>query len=212
MKAIRRVKLLHLCACLAAAFGLVAVSCSREEAAERTILPEDVSLMTGDVVFRLGGGAMSYAVAYMDRDGAYSHVGIVVDSAGRKMVVHAVPGEPDFNGDPDRVKMDTPEHFFSAMNANAGEICRPENPEIGERAAAAAMAYYRRGALFDHRYNADDTTEVYCTELIVRAFEKAGHSLVGPPTHEFELPGVHTVCWLPSDIYHSSYLKRISIF
>lgn len=26
------------------------------------------------------------------------------------MIVHAVPDEPDFEGDPDRVKMETPEN------------------------------------------------------------------------------------------------------
>ena len=35
-----------------------------------------------------------------DRGGSYSHVGMVVDSCGVMMVVHAVPDEPDYEGDP----------------------------------------------------------------------------------------------------------------
>ena len=44
----------------------------------------------------------SQAVLLAEKDGAYSHTGIVVDSAGVLMIVHAVPGEPDFEGDEDR--------------------------------------------------------------------------------------------------------------
>ncbi len=201
-----RIYVLWLCA------NMIVFSCSKLQPAERSILPEDVSLMEGDVVFRLGGGAMSYAVAYVDRGGAYSHVGIVVDSAGQKMIVHAVPGEPDFEGDPDRVKMDTPERFFSTLNAKAGEVCRPQDGELAKRASVIAKEYYRQRILFDHRYDGNDSSELYCTELVVKAFEKAGQPLVGEPTHEFEMPGVHTVCWLPSDLHHSPHLKSISIF
>ena len=75
------------------------------------IMPDDCTLHTGDVVFRRGSGLTSRTVIALDEKGEYSHVGIVVDSAGVKMVVHAVPDEPDFEGDPDRVKMDTPEQF-----------------------------------------------------------------------------------------------------
>ena len=62
----------------------------------RSILPETVELRAGDVVFRRGGGLTSRAVLMADAQGQYSHIGIVVDSAGQKMIVHAVPGEPDF--------------------------------------------------------------------------------------------------------------------
>ena len=115
MKEIRQIGLCQLFVWMMVLCGVALVGCSQSAPAERSILPPDVVLQTGDVVFRLGGGAMSHAVAYIDRDGAYSHVGIVVDSAGKKMIVHAVPGEPDFDGDPDRVKMDTPERFFSSI-------------------------------------------------------------------------------------------------
>ena len=47
-----------------------------------TILPEDVELRAGDVVFRKGSGFTSQAVLIAEKGGAYSHTGIVVDSAG----------------------------------------------------------------------------------------------------------------------------------
>lgn len=90
--------------------AIMLASCGEKE--QRSILPEGCELHAGDVVFRRGSGLTSHAVLAADRYGAYSHIGIVVDSCGVMMVVHAVPGEPDYEGDPDRVKMDTPKRFF----------------------------------------------------------------------------------------------------
>ena len=87
---------------------LVLTACSDNTGREGSILPADLQLQEGDVVFRRGGGFTSHAVLMADRGGIYSHVGIVADSAGQLMVVHAVPGEPDYEGDEDRVKMDCP--------------------------------------------------------------------------------------------------------
>lgn len=49
-----------------------------------TIFPAGCELKTGDIVFRRGGGISSHAVMMADRNGRYSHVGIVVDSAGKR--------------------------------------------------------------------------------------------------------------------------------
>ena len=94
---------------------LLLMSCSGKEG-EGTILPDGLELAEGDIVFRRGTGLMSHTVVAAD-GGKYSHMGIVVDSAGVKMVVHAVPDEPDFPGDVDRVKMELPSKFFSTFNA-----------------------------------------------------------------------------------------------
>ena len=91
------------------------------------ILPVGTELREGDVVLRMGGGVTSHAVVAADRGGQYSHVGIVVDSCGHPMIVHAVPGEPDFAGDVDRVKMDSPEKFFSSMTASCGAVRQPDH-------------------------------------------------------------------------------------
>ena len=100
------------------------------------IMPANCTLHIGDVVLRRGSGLTSRTVLALDEKGEYSHVGIVVDSAGVKMVVHAVPDEPDYEGDPDRVKMDTPEQFFSSVYAQTGEVCRYKDSLAARKAAA----------------------------------------------------------------------------
>ena len=179
---------------------------------EHTLLPDDSDIRPGDLLFRRGTGLTSHTVLLADKGGQYSHVGIAVDSAGTIMVVHAVPGEPDYEGDPDRVKMEPATKFYSSINASAGEICRHQDPAIGEKAAAAALAIYQKGMLFDHQYDSADTTKMYCTELVMAAYHQAGCELTGPPTHSYDIPGIKCTCWLPSDLYHSKYMKSVRLF
>lgn len=192
---------------------LLSVGCSeRQPAGHSSILPPKTVLREGDVVFRIGGGLASKAVLSIDPDGAYSHVGIVVRVGRRLMIVHAVPDEHEFDGDVDRVKLDAPDRFFDSHRALAGEVCRPDDAGVAQRAALTALATYRRGTLFDHDYNAADTTRMYCTELVAYAFDRAGRPIVGPPTHRFAVPGSKVVCWLPSDIHDSHFLRSIIKF
>ena len=152
--------------------SLLAISCSRTKG-ERSILPDGMVLADGDIVFRRGTGLMSHTVVAAD-GGRYSHVGIVVDSAGVKMIVHAVPDEPDFPGDIDRVKMESPRKFFSTINANVGEVMRHTDRNVAREAAREAMRLYRCGLLFDHDYDDNDSTKLYCSELVERAYISAG--------------------------------------
>ena len=128
------------------------------------------------------------------------------------MVVHAVPGEPDFEGDPDRVKMDRPEHFFSSQYTSIGEVCRTPDTAAAQRAALAALAVYHRHTLFDHDYDDADTAKMYCTELIVHAYARAGLPLVGAERHEVRLPMLSADCIFPSDIRNSRQLETVITF
>ena len=192
----------------------VAMLASCAETEQRSILPEGCELRTGDVVFRRGSGLTSRAVLAADRNGAYSHIGIVVDSCGVMMVVHAVPGEPDYEGDPDRVKMDTPQRFFSSMNARIGEVKRLRGDSATALwAARFAVDVYKRGTLFDHDYDDSDTTKMYCCELIDFVYRKAGRPLAGQKRHYFHLPGLNPIrCILPSDICNSGELDTVMSF
>lgn len=191
---------------------LALTACSDNIGREGSILPADLQLQEGDVVFRRGGGFTSHAVLIADKGGAYSHVGIVADSAGQLVVIHAVPGEPDYEGDEDRVKMERPADFFMKSRADCGAVCRPKDSIAGQQAAQRAMACYRQGMLFDHNYDDGDTTAMYCTELVVYAYGKSRRPLSGLQHHHLHLVGFESECLLPSDLLHCKNFKLITSF
>jgi len=173
-----------------------------------TIFPQDVTLTPGDVVFRRGSGVTSHAVLIAEKGGAYSHVGIVVDSAGVPMVVHAVPYEDD----EDRVKMESPHDFFATMRAQEGAVYRHDDSDVARQAAEAAVRVYRRGVLFDHSYDDSDTTKMYCTELVVFAYGKTSKPLSGISSRHLHLVGFESDCILPSALLECKDLKKVATF
>lgn len=176
-----------------------------------TLLPPGLQLHAGDVVLRLGNSVASHAVTALDSKGEYSHTGIVVDSCGVMMVVHAVPDEPDYEGDPDRVKMETPEEFFATSRALSGEILRPTDSVAAARAAAVALDTYHRHTLFDHHYDDHDTVSMYCTELVTHAYHRAGVELVDGERHHISTPWMEVQCFFPSDLLRSPFLKSVCL-
>lgn len=177
------------------------------------IIPDGLGLRPGDVVLRRGGGFTSRAVLFADAGGQYSHVGMVVDSAGTMMIVHAVPGEPDYAGDPDRVKMERPSVYYGSDRADIGCVMRCADSAAARRAADAAMRVYRRGTLFDHDYDDSDTTLMYCCELVEFAYTAAGQPLLDARRHDISIPGLrlgHVI--LPSDFCRSQALRRVAEF
>lgn len=178
----------------------------------KSILPTGCRLLPGDVVFRRGGGVTSHAVLMADGGGVYSHVGIVVDSCGVAMIVHAVPDEPDFEGDSDRVKMDAPDVFFRKSRAAQGAVLRHRDSVAARRAAVEALALYGRHVAFDHDYDDHDTTRMYCTELVTYTFRRAGHPLRGISHQHLRFLDIDADCVLPSELLQCKDLQQIIQF
>lgn len=198
-------------ALLAVVGALICVSCAEDSAvANQTIFPDSVDLHPGDLAFRCGGSLDSHAVLIADNGGDFSHVGIVVDNDGKKMIVHAVPDEPEFEGDVDRVKMETPQKFFIRKNAVYGQIRRFADSAIADRASKVALNVFRRGTLFDSEFNISDTTRMYCTELIIFAYERAGAPIEIKPRHKASWMDYESI--MPSDIVDTGKFKTIVSF
>lgn len=192
---------------------LCILACSdRDQVQGGTILPAEVELKAGDVVFRRGSGFASQVVLMAEQGGTYSHVGIVADSAGVPMIVHAVPEERDYDGDEDRVKLERPEKFFDRTKAREGAVYRHQDAEVARHAAQRAMKTYCRGTLFDHSYDDSDTTQMYCTELVTHAYAETKRPLTGLVRHHLHLVGFEADCILPSDIQRCPELKLVTTF
>ena len=170
-------------------------------------------LREGDLLFRRGIGVLGRAVGATDDEGRFSHVGIAVKVDNEWRVVHAVPDEPDFEGDFDRVKCEPIERFYDEFRAGNGAVYRPnvsnETIAVAVRNALRLSAERRP---FDHDYDLGDTTALYCTELVEYVFGLGGVSMSeGRQTH-VNFPSMTVDYIMPSDLTKNNKLNPIFSF
>lgn len=126
----------------------------------------------GDLALRCGWGAESKMVTTRSQ-AIYSHIGILhYDSLHAEwQVIHAVPGEDE----PELVKAEPVALFFSHERARNGAWARVDSPDsIAQRAVQYALRKVEEKILFDNNYLLEDSTELYCTELVWRAYKAQG--------------------------------------
>lgn len=188
--------------------GLFLCTCNSSDEKAEFIFPKDI-LKEGDIVFRCGNSMVSRVVLAADKMGMYSHIGIVVKSGNEWKIVHAVPGEPDFEGDTDRVKEDSIQKFFSPQLALSGAVLRINNDSLAQKAAAKAIEILKRNVLFDHDYDLDDTTKMYCTEFIHFIYNGLGIDLTEGRRSNINAPSMSGTYIFPSDIQLNKDLQII---
>ena len=168
------------------------------------------SLRDGDLALRQGTGLDSEAVLRLDSAGGqYSHIGIVVNDNGKWKVVHAVPGES--RDGIDMVKIEPIDTFFLSTRAAHGAVMRLRGCSAVAAREAAQSAARLVGVPFDYNYNWQDTTRLYCTQLIAVAYSSAGIDLLsGVP----RLSGRNTknIIVFPGDIASNDSLTTIFRF
>lgn len=193
---------------------LIVVSFSCKDKSETTdiILPEEM-FADGDLVFRRGMGIMSRVVLAADEKGVFSHVGILKRMNGVWYVIHAVPDELEYEGDVDRVKIEPLSKFYKFDRASRGAVMRYEEDSVAAgRAADWAVEIARRGTLFDHKYNLEDTAEMYCTELVTFVYGKSGIDLSEGRRTEMHVPALGGIYIMPGDLTENKKLKLIYQF
>ncbi len=199
----------HIIAILVIVISFGMTQCVSAEQKQTIQIPID-KLQQGDIAFRRGEGIISEVVIHSDTKGMYSHIGVIVKHNDSLKVVHAVPGEPDFKGDFDRVKLEPIELFFAPARASRGEIMRISLPDstlniINNFAIEKALKKIK----FDHDYNINDTTELYCTELVQLLFSHVGISLAENRSTAINIPGMSGNYIMPSDIYENKELISV---
>jgi hypothetical protein len=188
----------------------VTTACHKGDTTVKAVLPADSLLREGDLVFRRGVGLISRAVLAADEHGRFSHIGIIVRKGNNWMVVHAVPGEPEFKGDSDRVKMEPVASFFSSEKAKSGAIMRVNaRSAVCCAAARRAEALYRKRVLFDYAYDLQDSARMYCTELIEYVYRLEKVDISGGKLTSIHIPGFNGKFLLPGDVLQSKKLTMI---
>ncbi len=173
----------------------------------------------GDLAFRIGRGFYSEMLQMLKKPSPdtlyYSHIGLVVNTMPGQgngwRIIHAVPEEPDFKNDFDRVKISTPEEFFSPDMASHGELVHT-GVEFPRHLVDEALGYVRDSIRFDKNFDLEDSTSLYCTELIHRLYCKLGTDLTeGRRSDEFSTIFKHPIIQ-PVDIWLYKGKDRYFIF
>ena len=200
----RRVVPILLFVLLTAASG-----CQRRQNIMVYTFPDTVQLRTGDLVFRAGISRESRAVTALDRQGGYTHVGMVVLDRGEWRVLHAVPNEHVAEQEEDSVKLEPIGDFFRSDRAMRGGVYRyPLAPDDTMRLLRRGLALYHvRHPLFDNRFDENDTNAFYCTELVCFLYLQAvGVDLSEGRRHNLPLYPDLIFC---SDVLRNTNLEKV---
>jgi hypothetical protein len=165
-------------------------------------------LQHGDLVFRQGRGMSSQFVNFADKERSYSHIGILVKDSSGWYVIHAVPGESDETDGQEFIKRDPIERFFGYDRTVEGIVVRFDlTDEIRDQVVEKTLKFYQQKRLFDHQYRLSDTTVLYCTELVYRAFLVADIDLTEGRRHA--IPLFKEPIIFPSDILKNNTLQEV---
>ena len=126
-------------------------------------------LKNGDLVLRCGRSAESYAVYLADHNSEFTHIGIIAIQNNTAYVIHAVPHKRK------TVKKEKLSTFLNKKNASQFAVYRSNYPTlILQNVVDAAEEFYVQKIEFDSSYNLNNSSKLYCTELVLKAFEKGG--------------------------------------
>lgn len=141
------------------------------------VLYDTTDMRTGDLVFRNGLGNESLLVTTTS-NGDYSHIGMAYHTNKGWYVIHAVPGENE-KDQPEYIKLEPISEFYNPERACAGGTARVDcSDEVAQAAVRHALYKKDKGVIFDNDYDMDDTTELYCTELVRLCYINQGVDLV----------------------------------
>lgn len=173
--------------------------------------PDERLFRDGDLIFRSGTGLDSWLIEFLDGRFAYSHVGLVDFRDGFAQVVHIEPGNETARGD---VRREALAEFLSAAKAEGFAVYRVASatPRRVAEALGVVQGFESAGVTFDHRLDLESADEMYCSELVWRAYLAAGIDLSATESERFRFPlGRRPVVKL-SDLAHAPDMELVTSF
>lgn len=165
-------------------------------------------LRDGDIIFRRGISLVSNIVLETDSESPYSHVGIVSFYNNKPFVIHAVPDESET--EIDYVRKDPLCLFLQTDRASAYAVIRFTDENISKRASSFSKSYYNSKILFDDEFSLQDSNKLYCTELVWRAFDKAGVNLTDNKFDTLSIPIGQNPYLLPGTLLRGPYTIQVT--
>lgn len=151
-------------------FCTLLLSCAPKQVIEE---PLDLGYtQNGDLIYRLGNGFFSsFFRDFSTREKLFSHVGIIYrpTNGDSIFVLHAEASELTGIGS---VKKDPASSFLQEVDEWA--IYRVKVPEAQRREIAnLALTQHLKNVPFDAAFDVQDSSAVYCTELVARCVNRA---------------------------------------
>lgn len=156
-------------------FLMAVLLCGCVEHHEVVVLSGQEDFREGDLVLRCGYGVESQVVTETSHS-IYSHIGILHydGETAQWLAIHAVPGEAEAD-EPELLKAEPLEEFFAYDRAIRGAWMRVDcSDSIAAAAALYALTKVAEKVEFDNDYLLGDTTQLYCSELVWRAYLHQG--------------------------------------
>ncbi len=167
---------------------------------------DTTGLRNGDLLFRNGRSYESDIVTSVS-SGKYSHIGIAYHAPSGWQAIHAVPGEAE-KGQPEYLKCEPIAEFYRADRAQSGATARVKCTDLLANAAAEhALQIVKRHVVFDNDYDLNDSSQLYCTELVRLVYLSCGLDLSEGRRHTAPLIARNKVVF-PEDIWVSRLLTR----
>jgi hypothetical protein len=169
---------------------------------------QNLNLENGDLIFRRGRSIGSYAVYLSDKNRDFSHIGVIVIQDDKPFVVHATTGES--NGDSEFIRKDPLRYFSNRKRANQIAIYRAEiDLEDKIKVAQQAMVYYREKRTFDSYYDLSSDEKLYCSELVLKAYQCTKIDLSGIQKKELKLVFRKFEIIFPSAFINNSHFRKV---
>lgn len=133
-------------------------------------------LRHGDVIMRRGYGMVSRIIANQ-LEGSYnlSHCGVIVERDNELYVVHTVSSNVS---EIDGMQVHPIAEFVRQSRPQSIVVNRLVDEQASVLLAEGALEYLREAVLFDHNFDINDSTHLYCSEMIWRSLKnKAGIDL-----------------------------------
>lgn len=170
-----------------------------------------VELMDGDIIFRRTDALRGRVARTTDLHADYSHAGLLSLKDGNRTVIHADPAR--LGAARGRVVETTLDGFIGDSTVVRVAVYRLRLRDDTRMVHAMRWAggHAARGTPFDNDFNLSDSTAMYCTELVWRAYRVVGLE-VGPPTRRAarSLFLVDSLMLL-SSIQHSPLLHEVYV-
>ncbi|MCC8154359.1 MAG: hypothetical protein LIP01_09155 [Tannerellaceae bacterium] len=189
-------------------FLFLFISCSGPEHTDSQLslkeiaIPDSVQFMHGDIICRLGNGYLSnYFKKNSTNEKIYSHVGLVEIEKDSVFIIHAEASELTGVG---KVKREPLARFLKDIKT-WGIYRIPVEAGVCQEIIFHALDYYKKETPFDLTFNNENDSEVYCTQLVANAINKA----VYPPLVTPAFSWGNKLFYGVDDIYLNSGFQKI---